>query len=344
MGRHWCEVALPPNIADGLIEVVAAVDINPAALSVARNTLGLTPEQCYTDAGKAMAENEADFCTIVVPPARHEEVVDLALAHGLHILSEKPIADTLAASVRIADKVKRVGAKMGVTMSHRFDQDKTSFREELRSGTYGALDYLVCHLTCDLRQRGSWGDFRHEIPHPLMIEGAVHQLDMLADLAGAHCDTIYAQSWNPPWGEYAGDSQALVMMRFENGRRAFFEGACTNAVGLKYWEQETIRAECELGTLVLNARRLERFPYDPSRQRVTKLEGEGELLPLLPGRKWKNSRLVEQFAQWLDGGEAMETNIEDNLQSAALIFAVIESSRTGQPVKVQELLNQAREG
>ena len=39
----------------------------------------------------------------------------------------------------------------------------------------------------------------------------------------------------------------------------------------------------------------------------------------------------------------METNIEDNLQSVALIFAVIESSRTGQPVKVQELLNQARE-
>ncbi len=344
MGRNWCEVALPPNIADGLIEVVAAVDINPAALSVAQNTLGLPPEQCYTDAGKAMAENEADFCTIVVPPARHEEVVDVALAHGLHILSEKPIADTLAASVRIADKVKRAGLKMGVTMSHRFDQDKTSFREELRSGTYGALDYLVCHLTCDLRQRGSWGDFRHEIPHPLMIEGAVHQLDMLADLAGAHCDTIYAQSWNPPWGEYAGDSQALVMMRFENGSRAFFEGACANAVGLKYWEQETIRAECELGTLVLNARRLERFPYDPSRRQVAKLEGEGEPLPLLPGRKWKNSRLVEQFVQWLDGGETMETNIEDNLQSAALIFAVIESSRTGQPVKVQELLNQAREG
>jgi len=344
MGRHWCEVARPPNIADGLIEVVAAVDINPAALSVARNTLGLTPEQCYTDAGKAMAENEADFCTIVVPPARHEEVVDLALAHGLHILSEKPIADTLAASVRIADKVKRAGLKMGVTMSHRFDQDKTSFREELRSGRYGALDYLVCHLTCDLRQRGSWGACRHEIPHPLMIEGAVHQLDMLADLAGAHCHTIYAQSWNPPWGEYAGDSQALVMMQFENGRRAFFEGACANAVGLKYWEQETIRAECELGTLVLNARRLERFPYDPSRQRVAKLEGEGEPLPLLPGRKWKNSRLVEQFVQWLDGGETMETNIEDNLQSAALIFAVIESSRTDQPVKVQELLNQAREG
>ena len=343
MGRYWCEAALPPNIDDGLIEVVAAVDINPAALPVAQESLGLRASQCYTDLDRALAENSADFCTIVVPPAQHEAVVDAALAHDLHILSEKPIADTLAASARIADKVKRAGVKMGVTMSHRYDQDKTSFREELRSGRYGTLDYLVCHLTSDLRQRGSWGVFRHEIPHPLMIEGAVHQLDLLADLAGALCDTLYAQTWNPPWGEYAGDSQALVTMRFENSSRAFFEGAATNAVGLHDWEQETIRAECELGTLLLKARRLERFPYDSTTQRVSKAEGEGEALPLLPGRKWMNSRLVEDFVNWLDGGAPMATNIEDNLQSVALIVAAIESSRSGQPVKVQELLNQARE-
>ena len=343
MGRNWCEVALPPNIDDGLIEVVAAVDINPAALAVAQDSLGLSADQCYTDLRKALGENPADFCAIVVPPAHHEAVVDAALAYGLHILSEKPIADSLTASVRIADKVKRAGLKMGVTMSHRFDQDKTSFRHELRSGAYGALDYLVCHLTADLRKRGSWGVFRHEIPHPLMIEGAVHHLDMLADLAGANCDTIYAQSWNPPWAEYAGDSQALVTMVFENGSRAFFEGACANAVGLKDWERETIRAECELGTLALNARRLERFPYDPSTQRIAKIEGQGEPLPLMERRKWKNTWLVEQFVQWLDGGEAMETNVEANLQSVAMIFAVIESGRTGQPVKVQELLKQARE-
>ena len=290
-----------------------------------------------------MAENPADFCTIVVTPAHHEAVVDAALARGLHILSEKPIADTLAASVRIAEKVKRAGVKMGVTMSHRFDQDKTSFRQELRTGKYGSLDYLVCHLTSDLRKRGSWGAFRHEIPDPLMIEGAVHHLDILADLAGAKCDTIYAQTWNPAWGEYAGDSQALVTMLFENGSRAFFEGACCNAVGLKDWEQETIRAECERGTLVLNARRLERFPHDPSTQRIMKFEGEGEQLPLLEQPKWKNTWLIEQFVHWLDGGEAMETNVEANLQSAAMIFAVIESGRTGRPFRVQELLNKARE-
>ena len=46
----------------------------------------------------------------------------------------------------------------------------------------------------------------------------------------------------------------------------------------------------------------------------------------------------QRFVHWLDGGEPMETNVEANLQSVALVFAAIESSRTGQSVKVQEML------
>ncbi|MGQ9631639.1 MAG: Gfo/Idh/MocA family protein [bacterium] len=341
-GRAWCERFLPPNIKDGLIEVVAAVDIDPDALKSARESLGLRADRCYTDIQRAFDENRADFCTIVVPPAFHEGVVDAALSHDMHILSEKPIADTLAASIRIAEKVRRAGKKMGVTMSHRFDQDKTTLREELRSGCYGALDYIVCRFTCDCRKFASWGKFRHEIPDPLMVEGAVHHLDILADLAGAKCDTIYAQTWNPQWGEFAGDSQGLVNMCFENGVRAFYEGAKTNAVGLNCWTNEYIRAECERATLILNRRELERFLHDPSKQGVSAREGQGERVPLLGRPKWSNAWLIEKFVRWLDGGEPMETNVEDNLQSVALVFAAIESSRTGQPVKVQEFLSKAR--
>jgi len=339
-GGWWCRNFLPPNIADGLIEVVAAVDINPEALVNAKEGLGLPDDRCYTDIHRAFDENKADFCSIVVPPAFHESVVDVALAHDMHILSEKPIADTLEASVRIAHKVKKAGRKMGVTMSHRFDQDKTTLRHELRSGRHGTLDYLICRFTCDCRKYGSWGVFRHEIPDTLMVEGAVHHLDILADLAGAKCDTIYAQTWNPAWGEFKGDSQGLVLMTFENGSRGFYEGAKTNAVTLNGWTHEYIRAECELSTLILSHRRLERFAYKPDKQ-----WGEAdkpEEIPLIEQPKWANTWLIEKFVRWLDGGEPMETNVEDNLQSVALIFGAIESSRTGQPVKVQEFLAEAR--
>jgi len=341
-GTWWCQNFLPPNVQDGTIEVVAAVDVNPEALQNARKFLGLREDQCYNDIKQAFDKNKADFCTVVVPPALHEMVVDQALAHDMHILSEKPIADTMAASIRIANKVRKAGKKMGVTMSHRFDQDKTTLRQEIRSGRQGNLDYLVMRFTCDSRKFGSWGQFRHEIPDTLMIEGAVHHLDLLADMAGAKCDTIYAQTWNPRWGEFAGDSQGMVLMAMANDTRAFYEGAKCNAIGLNGWTGEYIRAECEKATLILSGRRLEHFKYDPAKEWSFAKEGEGEEILLLQQAKWANAWLIEKFARWLGGGEPMETNVEDNLQSVALVFAAIESSHTGQPVKVQEFLAKAR--
>jgi predicted dehydrogenase len=342
MGRAWCDHFLPPNIRDGLVEVVAAADINPDAVAYAGQSLGLPAERCYTDLHKAFDEVEADCCAVITTPATHEQVIDLALAHDLHILSEKPIADTLEASVRIANKVKAAGKKMGITMSHRFDQDKSTLRQLLRSGRYGSLDYLMCRFTTDCRQFGSWGKFRYEIPDPLMVEGAVHHLDILADLTGSVCDTIYAQTWNPPWGDFAGDSQGLVMMHMANGTRAVYDGAKTNAVSLNGWGHEYVRAECEGATIIMSHRGIECFPYDASKRNQGVREGDGEPIPLLEQPKWVNTWLIEKFAHWLDGGEPMETNVEDNLQSVALIFAAIESNRTGTPVKVQELLHQVR--
>ncbi len=86
-GAAWCEHFLPPNVEDGLVEVVAAVDIDPLALRNAEKSLHLRPEQCYTDLERTFAENPADFCAVVVPPAHHEQVVAAALAHDLHVLS-----------------------------------------------------------------------------------------------------------------------------------------------------------------------------------------------------------------------------------------------------------------
>lgn len=342
-GQVWCRDFLPPNIAEGLIEVVAAVDAKPEALDHARRWLRLPAARCYTDVQRAMDAHPADFCTVVVPPAYHESVVDAALAHGLHVLSEKPIADTLDGSLRIAEKVRRAGKKMGVTMSHRFDQTKTTLREMLRSGRYGTLDYLVMRYTCDYRKFGSWGGPRHQIADPLMVEGAVHHLDILADLAGVRCDTIYAQTWNPAWGSFAGDSQGLVLLHFENGARGVYEGANSNAVGLSPWTREYLRAECERATLIMTGREIERFDYNPATTDIYRPEGSGDKVPLLERPKWANTWLVEKFVQWLDGGPAMETNVEDNLQSVAMVFAAIESSRCGQPVRVQDFLAETRQ-
>ena len=129
-------------------------------------------------------------------------------------------------------------------------------------------------------------------------------------------------------------------MSMDNGTRATYEGAKTNAVQLNGWGGEYIRAECEKSTLILDNQRITRHEWNPE-TRPNQPEN-GTPVEHLQQAKWANAWLIEKFCKWLDGGEPMETNVWDNLQSVALVFAAIESSKTGQPVKVQEFLEAAK--
>jgi predicted dehydrogenase len=331
-GAYWCRAFLPRLTELGKAVPVAAVDINPDALKNAQEYLGVPPERCYTDLSRALDENSADFLNIVVPPAFHEAVVDAALARDLHILSEKPIADTMEACCRIYRKVRAAGKKMAVTMSHRFDQDKQSLEAAIKSGDYGPLNYIVHRFTHNCRRFGSWGKFRHEMADPLLVEGSVHHFDILRALCGADAETVYAQSWNPPWGEYAGDSTAFVTIQMTNGVHCLYEGAKANATTMNGWGHDYLRAECEQGTLELDRRKL----------RVLREGDRGALvaedLPLLERPAWINAWLAEMFCDWLRGGPAPPNHLGDNIQCAALLFAAVESAHTGRPLHVPSFL------
>ena len=331
-GGYWCSGVLPRLAELGKAEAVAAVDIDPENLKNAQEHLKLPEEKCYTDIQKAFDENEADFSTVVVPPAHHESIVDVALAHDLNIISEKPIADSMEACARIYKKVKAAGKKMAVTMSHRFDQDKQSLERAIKSGEYGALNYVMGRNLWNCRKLGSWGKFRHEIQDTLLIEGTVHHFDIVRGLTGSDAKTVYAKTWNPSWGEFAGDSNGLILMEMANGVKVVYEGNKTSATALNGWGQDYFRAECDQGTLELDCRKL---------RVMSDLSGERAItdLPLEEQPAWTNPWLAEMYCDWLLGErDSHPTNLDDNIQCAALLFAAIESAHTGQVVDVQEYL------
>ncbi|MQA82771.1 MAG: gfo/Idh/MocA family oxidoreductase [Streptosporangiales bacterium] len=338
-GTYWAREVLPHLTAAANVTVAAAVDVDESRHAIAIEHLGLPADRCYTDVRKALAEHDADFVTVVVPPAFHEEVIDAAVATGAHILSEKPMADTMAGCVRIHRKVNAAGLKMAVTMSHRFDRDKQTLQQAVRDGRYGQLAYVVYRFTHAARHFGDWGEFRHRIPDPLLVEGSVHHLDILRAVTGADAARVYAVTWNPPWGEYAGDSTALVTLEMTDGTRAIYEGAKANASTLNGWTGDYIRAECENGTLELDRRALRLLRSDGG------APPSATDLPLLDEpHAWMNPWLAEQFCDWLRGGPAPECTVDDNLQCSALLYATIESAHTGAPVDVQDFLARHLDG
>src|SRR5262249_28049672 len=146
-------------------------------------------------------------------------------------------------------------------------------------------------------------------------------------------------TWRPGWAEYAGDCQVLVTLRYDNGVRVQCEGAKAVAATSNCWGQEYIWGECELSTVVMDHRTVTRFPYSADSP-VEVVAGAGEVIsravdPHTHRRTYLDYghvKFLQEFIAWLDGGEPMLTEVHANLRSLAIVFAGIESSRTGRAV------------
>src|SRR5205823_4036934 len=270
-----------------------------------------------------------DFCTVVIPPAFHEEAVMQAVARRVPILSEKPIADTWEACCRIHRAVSDAGLRMQVVQNYRFTPRIMTLKSVIESGEVGSLRYLIARFAADYRRRDSWGKFRHAIAHSLLIEGGVHHFDQLRNLAGADCSQLAGWEWNPPNESFDGESLGLFVLRMANGVCATYEGNCLEAGSQNSWHGELYRAECENAAVTLDRDGVVRITrHSP---------GTGlSVQDVAPVRRPHEGHLaiLEQFLDWLDGGEAPATVLDDNLRSAAMVFAAIEASRAGQAVDV----------
>ncbi|MGH2458924.1 MAG: Gfo/Idh/MocA family protein [Chloroflexota bacterium] len=335
MAGNWIRNFLP-RFADRL-EVVGLVDVDPRALAASGDFLGLAASRRFADLDAAFDAVEADFCAIVIPPAFHQRAVMAAVRRGLPILSEKPIADTWQASREIYRAVRDAGLKMQVIQNYRYNAPMLTMRQVLRGGDLGRINYVVGRFAADYREHGAWGaTFRHEMPHALLVEGAVHHFDMLRNLTGGDCRTIAGWEWNPPWSSSKGEFCGLYLMKMTNGVHASYEGSGTAGGEQNTWHEEYYRAECERGAVAVGR---------DHQVRTHRFKRGGGLIteevplvrPPYEGHLW----LIDEFLTWLDGGPTPATVIDDNLKTTAMLYGAIEASRTNQTVDVEAMAREA---
>ena len=338
MAAAWIRRFLPA-FADRL-EVVGLADVSAEALADSGDFLGLPASRRFTTMAAAFDAVEADFCIVVIPPAFHREAVLHAVRRALPILSEKPISDTWQSALDIYTAVKDAGLKMQVVQNYRYNEPMLTMRQVLRTGQVGHTNYVVARFAADYRALNSWGaPFRHQIPHGLLVEGAVHHFDMLRNLSGGDCAQIAGWDWNPPWSSSRGEFCALFTMRMTNGVHATYEGSGTAAGEQNNWHEEYYRAECEDGAVVVGRDRVVRIHrYTPASGLAT------QEVPPVAAPHQGHSWIIDEFLTWLDGGPALDTVVEDNLKTTAMLFAAMEASRTSTVVDVAALLRAAGAG
>lgn len=335
--EHWIDIVLP-DFQDK-VKIVGLVDLKREILEDSGKKLNLPSQLLFTNPAEAFEKVKADFCIVVVPPIAHMEIYELAANKKMNILSEKPISDKLENIISTYKLVKKTKIKMAITQNYRYEAPILTLKSILESGRLGKVDYIISRYASDYRKPGSWDvGSVYEMENPLLLEGSIHHFDMIRSLSKSNVKTVSGNTWNPRWSAFKGNSNALFTMEMENGVKAVYEGSSNAAGFINRWHQEYYRVECEKGSVVVDrGDRIVRV-YTRSKNGTSQME---ETIAL-PALKTGHHLILSKFLEWIDGGPAPETDLEDNINSALVVFAAAEASKSGQPQLVKNYLSKLK--
>jgi UDP-N-acetylglucosamine 3-dehydrogenase len=114
------------------VELVAVVDPQGDAQKV-------LPQIKVLNSVDEVIKLGVDYCVISAPTAFHEEIATQLIAHEIHFLVEKPIADTYASAVKIRDTAKSANVIGAVGHIERFNSALQEARKRVLAGELGTI-------------------------------------------------------------------------------------------------------------------------------------------------------------------------------------------------------------
>jgi predicted dehydrogenase len=130
LANHLPGVSRCPGAA-----VTALCDANPAVLAEASRASGIT--RTWTDPLTLVRESGVDAVIVATPNSSHYAITMAALAAGMHVLCEKPIAMTLAEALEMARAADAAGVRHMTAFTYRFVPAMRYMERLVRQGYVG---------------------------------------------------------------------------------------------------------------------------------------------------------------------------------------------------------------
>ena len=331
MGKAWRDNVTSPTSPSRSpdFEVVAVVDINEHALHEGGDQFRLLPERRFSDLGDAIANIEADAVLTVTPPAVHVEHAQLAFTNGLHLLTEKPIADTLENAKLMVGLASRADRQLVVAQNYRYGAAMAALRKVVTESPVGRIGHghLDFYIGADFT-----GSFRETMEYPLLIDMAIHHLDLIRAVTGRNIAKVTAMSFRPQWSWYQHEPGLKMLMELDDGTPFSYSGDWSARGRQTKWNGDW-RLQCGEGSIHLDldqiaVARCERWGKEESESpvEVGKSEQNGQ------------ARILSDFAGAIRTGKPAETSGADNLWSFGAVIAGVLSATKGKTIDVDTLL------
>lgn len=325
-GRHWAQVIL----REPRCQLAAFVDPDPSALLRAKADFGHRPAfPSVTDALRAL--DDIDALVLANPPIGREAIVRAAVARGLPMLIEKPLALSLPEALRLVQIAEAGGVALMVGLNFRYLPVTFAIKKLLADGTVGAAEFA--RFTYERWRDGQRPDLNKyplSMDQPMLWEQSIHHFDLMRHVYEREPLHVLCQTWNPGWSMYADDSNVSALFEFAGGLRVNYHGTWQGNWAVPGFEWRT---DCSSG-IITQRDQFGALGY--ARRDDSALTP----VPLPPHERWisETRALLDAFVGHVLASEPLECSGRDHLVSLAMLVACIQSSQTGAAVAIADVL------
>jgi predicted dehydrogenase len=339
----WGETWLQRVVASRTWELVAIVDVNQNALDAAMLSHNLDRGIAFKSLKEAAKSVKADAALVVVPAAAHLPVTLEAFEAGLHVLVEKPIADTMANAHKMVRASYDAGKTLMVSQNYRFRRAAQVVTRVMKAGWLGRLGFanVVFRKEMYFVRPPKTHDFAL---YEFVRDGAIHHFDQIRGLLLCEPKKVYGHIYNPSWSWFKNPPMLNGIIELEGGGVVEYFGSWA-ARGRQTTFDGDWYIECEKGQIDFRSNRVLVHPEEPwlSIQMDGFIERgvwmEAEIPMDMPEDR---TYVLEEFGRCLSEGRTPATSGDDNLKSIALTFALRDSALHGEPKEIAEYLDPYR--
>jgi len=286
--------------------------------------------EVYPDLPTMLKATEPDFVDIATPPNSHVELVEIAASHGVDILCQKPVAETLEELTHMIEVCEAAGVTFVVNENGRFQPWYRRIYELIHNERrLGELRSVEMESRAALTMpEPDFGDqpFFATMERLILLELGVHHLDTLRYLLG-EASTISATTRQVS-PLILGEDEAIVVSD-HNGVQATVDMSWARPPeGGKVANSESwasVRIEGSTGTLTLG--------YDGTLA-INGTHSASDDWRGTNGEQAGYQAMQQHFVGCLASGIEAETSGRETLKTMELVFGAYRSAETGHTYRV----------
>ena len=344
-------------------EIKAVCDIKPAALETASRLFNCDG---YADYHELLKRDDLDVIHVLTPHYLHAPMVIEAANAGKHVLTEKPMSINMDDARAIVEAAKRNKVTIGVISQNRYNSASVAIKEAIQSGSLGKVIgqriLLSWYKPESYYQASDWHGTWDKEGGSLMIDQAIHVMDLARWFINDEIESIQASIANRNHPAIETEDTAEGLIKYRSGVQSVFyatnnyslnapvmvETACEKGTALMEFDRAVITYHNgkEITVLndptdTLNEADYQSFFNQSSTQMAIKTLTTWGVVGLPP--TWKTPRAywgvthikqIKNFYASLAAGVQPDINAEVAIKSAEMIFAIYQSAKTGQTVKL----------